>query len=361
MQFNKIYLNGCSFMWGMNHSNPTTFPYFEETKDIDTSHGTHYNGHTQFNNYDWVRQKYNIAGRLKEHYTDIDIIDQSIYGGSLKRVVRKTYNWIINNYESAKDTLFILEWPVGVRNEMYVPMQNRYVNYTSNFDNFEPRFSVTYELNSNQSIKASYNRMVQYLQLVSNTSSPTPLDVWTPSDNYIKPQIADQVAFGYFKNFHEDTYSLEVETFYKTVKNRIDYIDGANLIANEALEQVILNGQLRSYGLELLLRKNTGKLNGWVSYTLSRSEQQTPGRNANEIGINNGNWYSSVYDKLHNLAVTGNYNWSDKWSFGANFIMQTGQPVTYPNGQYQIQGITCLLYTSPSPRDRQKSRMPSSA
>ena len=208
------------------------------------------------------------------------------------------------------------------------------------FDNLEPRFAASYSIDDNQSVKASYNRMTQYLQLVSNTSSPTPLDVWTPSDNYIKPQIADQVAFGYFKNFHEDTYSLEVETFYKTVKNRIDYIDGANLIANEALEQVILNGQLRSYGLELLLRKNTGKLNGWVSYTLSRSEQQTPGRNANEIGINNGNWYSSVYDKLHNLAVTGNYNWSDKWSFGANFIMQTGQPVTYPNGQYQIQGIT---------------------
>ena len=208
------------------------------------------------------------------------------------------------------------------------------------FDNLEPRFSASYSFDNNQSVKASYNRMVQYLQLVSNTSSPTPLDVWTPSDNYIKPQIADQVAFGYFKNFHEDTYSLEVETFYKTVKNRIDYIDGANLIANAALEQVILNGQLRSYGLELMLRKNTGKLNGWVSYTLSRSEQQTPGRTANEIGINNGNWYSSVYDKLHNLAVTGNYNWSDKWSFGANFIMQTGQPVTYPNGQYQFQGIT---------------------
>lgn len=100
--------------------------------------------------------------------------------------------------------------------------------------------------------------MTQYLQLVSNTSSPTPLDVWTPSDNYIKPQIADQVALGYFKNFHDDKYSLEVESFYKTVKNRIDYIDGANLIANEALEQVILNGQLRSYGLELMLRKILG-------------------------------------------------------------------------------------------------------
>ena len=210
-------------------------------------------------------------------------------------------------------------------------------------DKLEIMYGVRYSqfsIDNNQSIKASYNRMTQYLQLVSNTSSPTPLDVWTPSDNYIKPQIADQIALGYFKNFNEDKYSVEVETFFKTIKNRINYIDGANLIANEALEQVILNGQMRSYGLELLLRKNTGKLNGWISYTLSRSEQQTPGRTANEIGLNNGNWYSSIYDKLHNLAITGNYNWSDKWSFGANFILQTGQPVTFPNGQYQDQGIT---------------------
>jgi len=210
----------------------------------------------------------------------------------------------------------------------------------TSFENLEPRFSASYSIDNNQSVKVSYNRMTQYLQLVSNTSSPTPLDVWTPSDDYIKPQIADQVALGYFKNFSDDKYSLEVESFYKTVKNRINYIDGANLIANEALEQVILNGQMRSYGLELLLRKNTGKLNGWFSYTLSRSEQQTPGRTANETGINNGNWYGSTYDKLHNVAVTGNYNKSEKWSFGANFILQTGQPVTYPNGQYQYQGIT---------------------
>ncbi len=223
----------------------------------------------------------------------------------------------------------------------------------TSFDNLEPRFSASYSIDNNQSVKASYNRMTQYLQLVSNTSSPTPLDVWTPSDDYIKPQIADQVALGYFKNFNDDKYSLEVETFYKTVKNRINYIDGANLIANEALEQVILNGQMRSYGLELLLRKNTGKLNGWVSYTLSRSEQQTPGRTAIETGINNGNWYSSTYDKLHNVAVTGNYNKSEKWSFGANFILQTGQPVTYPNGQYQYQGITI-----PSFGLRNENRLP---
>ena len=214
----------------------------------------------------------------------------------------------------------------------------------ANYDNFEPRVSVAYELNENQSVKASYNRMVQYLQLVSNTASPTPLDVWTPSDEYIKPQIADQVALGYFNNFKDNEYTLELETFYKKIKNRMDYIDGADLVANEAIEQVILNGEMRSYGLEILLRKNTGKFNGWIAYTLSKSQQRTPGRTPDEIGINNGEWYRSAYDKLHNLAFTGNYTLSEKWNFGGNFTFQSGQPVTYPNGQYVYQGITVPSY-----------------
>jgi hypothetical protein len=213
-----------------------------------------------------------------------------------------------------------------------------------NYNNLEPRLAVAYQLTDDTSIKGSYNRMVQYLQLISNTSSPTPLDVWMPSDNFISPQIADQVALGYFKNFHNDMYSLEVETYYKKIKNRLDYIDGADLIANKAIEQIVLNGQMRSYGLEFMLRKNEGKFNGWISYTLSKSEQQTPGRTANELGINNGAWYSSVYDKTHNLAVTGSYKKSEKWTFGANFVLQTGQPVTYPNGQYYYSGIVVPSY-----------------
>ena len=212
------------------------------------------------------------------------------------------------------------------------------------YNYLEPRFSLAYQLNEKQSIKASYNRMVQYLQLISNTSSPTPLDVWTPSDAYIKPQIADQVALGYFKNFANDNYSLEVEGYYKKVQNRIDYIDGADLIANNALEQVILNGQMRSYGLEVMIKKNEGRLNGWISYTLSKSQQQTPGRTTTESGINNGQWYNSAYDKTHNLAVTSSYSLNEKWSFGANFSLQTGQPITYPNGQYQYLGITVPSY-----------------
>ncbi len=212
------------------------------------------------------------------------------------------------------------------------------------YNYLEPRFSLAYQINEEESIKASYNRMVQYLQLISNTSSPTPLDVWTPSDSFIKPQIADQVALGYFKNFNDDMYSLEVETYYKEVQNRLDYIDGADLIANKAIEQIILNGQLRSYGLEIMFRKNEGKFNGWISYTLSKSEQQTPGRTSVETGINNGQWYNSVYDKLHNVAITTSYNLNEKWSFGANFALQTGQPVTYPVGQYDYLGINVPSY-----------------
>jgi len=223
----------------------------------------------------------------------------------------------------------------------------------ASYNNLEPRAAISFVVNDDESLKMSYNRMTQYLQLISNTSSPTPLDVWTPSDNFIKPQIADQFAFGYFRNFKNDDYSLEVETFYKEIKNRIDYIDGADLIANDAIEQIVLNGKMRSYGLEVMLKKNTGKFNGWISYTLSRSEQQTPGRNANESGINNGQWYRSAYDKTHNLAITSAYDFNEKWTFGANFALQSGQPVTYPNGQYQYQGITI-----PSYGQRNEDRLP---
>jgi hypothetical protein len=223
----------------------------------------------------------------------------------------------------------------------------------ADFNNLEPRVGVAYKLDDSQSVKASYNRMAQYLHLITNTSSPTPLDVWAPSDNFIKPELLDQVALGYFKNFKDDNYTLEVETFYKKVKNKIDYIDGADLIANKAIEQVVLNGRARSYGLEVLFRKNSGKLTGWVSYTLSRTEQQTPGRAPGETGINNGNWYRAGYDKLHNLSVTGAYQYTDKWSFGAIFAIQSGQPATFPEGYYQYGDVNVPVYG-----DRNGDRLP---
>jgi carboxypeptidase-like protein/TonB-dependent receptor-like protein len=212
------------------------------------------------------------------------------------------------------------------------------------FNNLEPRVSLSYILNQNSSFKASYTRLAQYLHLISNTNSPTPLDVWTPSGPFIKPQLLDQYALGYFKNISEGEYALETEVFYKDLQNRIDYIDGANLIANEAIEQVILNGKARAYGLELLLRKNEGKFQGWLAYTLSKSEQKTPGRNFEETGINLGKWYNTPYDKTHDFSLYASYELNKKWSFNTNFVYQTGQPTNYPIGQFEFQGLTVPYY-----------------
>ncbi|SHG22252.1 TonB-dependent receptor [Flagellimonas flava] len=221
------------------------------------------------------------------------------------------------------------------------------------FSNLEPRLSLAYQLNDYSSVKLGYSRAAQYIHLLSNTSSVTPLDVWTPSGKYIEPQLSDQYALGYFRNFKDKMYSLEAEVYYKTVDNRIDYIDGSDLIGNNTIETEILNGESRAYGLELLMRKNEGKLTGWISYTLSKSEQRTPGGIAGGPGINNGDWYNTPFDRTHDVSVTGAYQFNDKWSFGANAIYQTGRPVTYPNGQYQYEGISVASYS-----ERNADRLP---
>ncbi|WP_299684703.1 TonB-dependent receptor [uncultured Dokdonia sp.] len=212
------------------------------------------------------------------------------------------------------------------------------------FNTLEPRFALSYAFDDDTSIKASYTYLAQYIHLLSNTSSPTPLDVWTPSGQFVDPQLSDQYAIGFFKNIKEDAYTIETEAFFKSIDNRIDYIDGADLIANDAIEQVILSGEARAYGLEFLFRKNEGKLTGWLAYTLSKSEQRTPGRNENEVGINLGQWYNTPYDKTHDISVNANYELSDKWRFGGNFIYQTGQPTNFPVGQFEFQGIVIPTY-----------------
>jgi hypothetical protein len=305
-------------------------------------------------NEDQLDKKYALENAIyidAEHQISNKIaVSYGVRVSSFLRLGNQTLNTYANNqpvifnpnfqiYESAE--------PIGT------------VNYGKNetiakFENLEPRLAISYTFNENQSIKASYNRMSQYLHLISNTQSPTPLDVWAPSDNFLKPQLLDQVALGYFQNIKDDEYSLELETFFKKIKNRVDYIDGANLIANEAIERVVLNGQARAYGLEVLFRKNTGRFKGWLSYTLSRTEQKVEGRTAIETGINNGEWYKTGFDKLHNLAIVANYKWTEKWRFSANLIFQTGQPVTFPDGQYEYEGITV-----PNFSERNENNLPS--
>ena len=221
------------------------------------------------------------------------------------------------------------------------------------FGNLEPRVSLAYQLSDNSALKAGYSRVAQYIHLLSNTTSVTPLDVWTPSGKFVKPQLSDQFALGYFRDFDDKRYSLEVEAYYKTTDNRIDYIDGSDLIGTNTIETEILNGESRAYGLEFLARKNEGRFTGWFAYTLSKSEQRTPGGNAGGLGISDGKWYNTAYDRTHDFSLTGAFELNEKWSFGTNLAFQTGRPVTYPNGQYTYEDLSIASYS-----DRNSDRLP---
>ena len=220
------------------------------------------------------------------------------------------------------------------------------------FTNFEPRISVSYDISSVSVVKASYTRLAQYLHLISNTSSPTPLDVWAPSGPFIEPQLLDQYAIGVVKEFGDRSYSAEIELYHKSIDNRVDYIDGADLVAQNAVEQVILNGEARAKGIELLLQKKKGKLKGWLAYTLSTSEQRTPGRTPTfdngrsnkETGINLGRWYKSPFDKTHDISLYVGYDVGSRWKINSNFVFQTGQPTNYPIGQFEFQDLTIPYY-----------------
>ncbi|MEM1407967.1 MAG: TonB-dependent receptor plug domain-containing protein, partial [Bacteroidota bacterium] len=223
----------------------------------------------------------------------------------------------------------------------------------SDFGNFEPRLSATYVINAKSSVKASYNRIYQYLHLISNSNSPTPLDVWAPSGPFIKPQQVDQIALGYFRNFKDNTYEASIEGYYKEMDNLVDYVDGADLLTTNTLETEILPGIGRSYGLELYVKKNKGKLTGWISYTLSRAERKVAGITAEDPGINNGKWYAANYDKRNDLSVTGVYQLNDRWSLSGNFIYATGAPTTYPVGRYEFAGLVIPQFES-----RNQQRLP---
>ena len=201
-----------------------------------------------------------------------------------------------------------------------------------NYSSLEPRLSINILLGKSSSVKASYNRMTQYIHLLSNTAASSSLDVWTPSTNNIKPEIADAYVIGYFKNFKNNTYEASIELYYKDLQNQIDYIDGADLLINKYLEGDLLTGIGRAYGLEFLFKKNRGRFNGWLSYTIGRSELKID-------GINKFQWYPTRYDQTHNFKITSTYKISDRVQFSGNFVYLTGTPVTFPSSKFVIQGF----------------------
>lgn len=255
-------------------------------------------------------------------------------------------NESIRIYDTGKPLSFDPVYGVYEENEVISEKKYGSGEVIKQFNNLEPRFSMRYLLNDRNSLKTSYNRIYQYIHLVTNTTSPTPLDVWTPSGPYIKPQFADQIALGYFSNIKESSYDFSVEAYYKKLTNVTDFKDGADLLFREDVETQVVQGVGRAYGLEFLLNKNTGKLTGWLSYTLSRSENKIN-------GINNNEYYANNVDQLHRLNLVGLYKTNSRWEFGGVFTFSTGRPVTYPTGRYEQNGLVVADYS-----ERNGNRLP---
>lgn len=215
-----------------------------------------------------------------------------------------------------------------------------------NYFNPEPRLNTTFILNDASSIKISYARNTQYLHLISNSTTSSPTDKWMSTDNNIKPAKADQYGLGYFQNFNKDMFESSVEVYYKDMYNQVDYKDGADIFFNDQIATQLLEGKGRAYGLELFFKKKTGKVTGWLSYTLSRTEKQID-------GINNNEWYAARQDKTHDIAIILAYDISKKVNIAANWVYSTGNAVTFPSGKYIVDQQPVWLYT-----ERNGYRMP---
>jgi hypothetical protein len=214
------------------------------------------------------------------------------------------------------------------------------------YNGFEPRVAANYTLSESSSLKASYSRSYQYLHLLSNSSSGNPTDAWMPSSNNIKPEVADQVSLGYFKNLKHNAFEFSIETYYKILDNTIDYKTGAEVTLNPTVEGELLYGQGRAYGVEFFLKKKKGDFTGWISYTLARSENQFK-------EVNKGSWYPAKQDRTHDVSIVAMYALSERVKLSSSFVFYTGGAVTFPTGKYVIDNQTINLYS-----DRNGSRMP---
>ena len=212
--------------------------------------------------------------------------------------------------------------------------------------NLEPRVSLSYQINPFSSFKSSYTRNTQNLHLMSNSTAGSPTDLYIMSSNNVRPEIADQVALGYFRNLKDDNYEFSAEIYYKQMQGQIEYRSGTDLRGNRNVEADLLFGDGRAYGIELFFKKRFGKINGWIGYTLSKTERQFN-------DINNGKWFLAKQDRTHDLSLVGIYKASDRWTFSSTFVYNTGNAVTFPSGKYQLNGNTVFYYP-----ERNSDRMP---
>ncbi|MCE1198501.1 MAG: TonB-dependent receptor [Marinilabiliales bacterium] len=218
--------------------------------------------------------------------------------------------------------------------------------FVCNYFSPEPRITLDYRLSEQSSLKASAGRNMQNLHLLSNSNAGNPTDRWIPSSNNVKPESADQFSVGYYRNFKSNQYEFSAESYYKKLGNQIDYKSGAELLFNENVESQILTGNGRAYGMELYLKKRTGILTGWISYTLSKTERKFD-------GINEGRYFPAKQDRTHDLSIVGMYDLGKQWTLSATWVYYTGNAVTFPIGKYAVDGKTMFYYG-----DRNVDRMP---
>ena len=327
---------GDKFRWESNIKNFSIKPDF--TWYINPENTLTFGGQSIY--YRFEPGKANIVSGGEEQIMGMDSkfgLESSLYAG----MEQKLAGWLTLNYGIRYSTyqyfskysyLFDDNVSPAERKPLKETISHESNEIVQSYQNWEPRLAVNLGLNKSTSLKIGYNRLSQYLHLLSNTSASSPLDVWTPSSNNIKPQISDQIAVGVFKNFKTNIYESSVELYYKKLQNQIDYTRNADLLLNPYVEGDLLSGKGRAYGAEFFLKKNKGAFNGWISYTLSRSERKV-------AGLNNDKWFLSRIDKLHNLSVVSIYDINNRWDVGATFTYMTGTPATFPNSKYQWQGI----------------------
>lgn len=230
-------------------------------------------------------------------------------------------------------------------------------NYNTNeviktYGGFEPRFSARYIIGDNLSLKGSYDKTYQYIHLLSSNTTQSPTDTWKLSDLNVKPQLAQQFSLGLYKNIPKHDIELSLEGYYKTSSNFLDYKVAAQLLLNENIETQLLQGKGKAYGLEFLIKKNSGRLNGWIGYTYSRTFVKLDSQFSDER-VNNGNYFPANFDKPHDVSIVLNYRFTKRYSFSSNFIYQTGRPITYPIGRYTYGNAEYTLYS-----DRNQYRIP---
>lgn len=271
-------------------------------------------------------------------------LDHSIYIGNEQRLTDRltlSYGARLSIFQNVgKSDVYLYEDPQDnidiVRTDT---LHYDHLETIKTYVNIEPRFAARFMINPQSSLKVSYNRMVQNTHLISSGTVPIPFNTWSPSNYYLKPQLADQVAIGYFRNFKDNTLEFSVESYYKDIDNVTDFADNAQLFFNRDLPTEYRQGDSWSYGLELMLQKKEGRFTGFASYTWSKTERKIDGVNLSKPFLAN-------YDRRHVFNIVGTYDLNDKWSFGGSFTYSTGRPITVPAGRYKYGDVYQVDYIS---------------